>query len=147
MAVAVSGNLCTCLFRYLVLAFLAFSVIFSTASFLFPNISSEDLRKNAAGLIQRGAGAAGVSTGALSWIDNQSPTFEIDSIHYSNQKMTIQPVHQGEGNNEHVVDEDFYLSKVYSTAMQPSKVMPYYFKAEGVFDKEEVTITTLITEN
>lgn len=95
MAVAVSGNLCTCLFRYLVLAFLAFSVIFSTASFLFPNISSEDLRKNAAGLIQRGAGAAGVSTGALSWIDNQSPTFEIDSIHYSNQKMTIQPVHQG----------------------------------------------------
>ncbi|KAG0373235.1 hypothetical protein BGX24_011964 [Mortierella sp. AD032] len=151
MAVAVSGNLCTCLFRYLVLAFLAFSVIFSTASFLFPNLSSEDLRKNAAGLIQRGAGAAGVSPGALSWIDNQSPTFEIDSIHYSNQKMTIQPVlNQGEIQQEgtnHAVDEDFYLSKVYSTAMQPSKVMPYYFKAEGVFDKEEVTITTLITEN
>lgn len=54
---------------------------------------------------------------------------------------------QQEGANQHVVDEDFYLSKVYSTAMQPSKVMPYYFKAEGVFDKEEVTITTLITEN
>lgn len=31
--------------------------------------------------------------------------------------------------------------------MQPSKVIPYYFKADGVFDKEEVTITTLITEN
>ncbi|ORZ10662.1 glycosyl-transferase for dystroglycan-domain-containing protein [Lobosporangium transversale] len=31
--------------------------------------------------------------------------------------------------------------------MQPSKVIPYYFRAEGVFDKEEVTITTLITEN
>jgi hypothetical protein len=99
MAVAVSGNLCTCLFRYLVLAFLAFSVIFSTASFLFPNLSSEDLRKNAAGLIQRGAGAAGVSTGALSWIDNQSPTFEIDSIHYSNQKLAIQPV-RNQGNHQ-----------------------------------------------
>ncbi|KAG0059602.1 hypothetical protein BGZ92_006907, partial [Podila epicladia] len=49
--------------------------------------------------------------------------------------------------NTHAVDEDFYLSKVFSTAMQPSKVIPYYFKAQGTFDKEAVTITTLITEN
>lgn len=54
---------------------------------------------------------------------------------------------QEKGVEPHSVDEDFYLSKVYSTAMQPSKVIPYYFKAEGVFDKEEITITTLITEN
>ncbi|KAF9957228.1 hypothetical protein BGZ70_009594 [Mortierella alpina] len=153
MAVAVSGNLCTCLLRYFVLAFLASSVLFTTASFLFPNLSSEDLRKNAAGLIQRGAGAAGVSAGSLSWIDSQSPTFEVASIKYSQQKMAIRPVSHGaikqqqDSSNLAVVDEDFYLSKVYSTAMQPSKVIPYYFRAEGTFDKEEVTITTLITEN
>ncbi|KAG0368005.1 glycosyl-transferase for dystroglycan-domain-containing protein [Gamsiella multidivaricata] len=151
MAVAVSGNLCTCLFRYLVLGFLAFAFFYTTGSLLFPDLSSEDLRKNAAGLIQRGAGAAGVSAGSLSWIDAQYPTFETESIHYSKQKMAIQPVNrqglQQNTSNQHLVDEDFYLSKVYSTAMQPSKVIPYYFRAEGVFDKEEVTITTLITEN
>ncbi|KAG0251087.1 hypothetical protein BG011_007863 [Mortierella polycephala] len=152
MAVAVSGNLFTCILRYFLLGFLAFSVLFTTASFLFPNISSENLRKNAAGLIQRGAGAAGVSPGSLSWIDSQTPTFEIESIHYSKQKMVIQPAlkdiqQQDTTNQKQVVDEDFYLSKVFSTAMQPSKVIPYYYRAEGVFDKEEVTITTLITEN
>ncbi|KAF9396478.1 hypothetical protein BGX21_009502 [Mortierella sp. AD011] len=146
MAVAVSGNLCTCLLRYVVLAFLAFSVLYTSGSLVFPNLSSEDLRKNAAGLIQRGAGAAGVNTGSLSWIDNQSPTFEIESIKYSKQKIAVQPV-TNKGANKDSVDEDFFLSKVYSTAMQPSKVIPYYFRAEGVFDKEEVTITTLITEN
>ncbi|KAF9156920.1 hypothetical protein BGX20_004146, partial [Mortierella sp. AD010] len=92
MAVAVSGNLCTCLLRYVVLAFLAFSVLYTSGSLVFPNLSSEDLRKNAAGLIQRGAGAAGVNTGSLSWIDNQSPTFEIESIKYSKQKIAVQPV-------------------------------------------------------
>ncbi|KAG0344791.1 hypothetical protein BG004_004175 [Podila humilis] len=133
---ASSGTLCTCLLRYLILGFLAFSVLYSTVFFL----SSEDLRKNAAGLIQRGS-----STFSGNSIDSQSPTFEVNSIQYSSQKMVIQ--RPGLVNNRQQVDEDFYLSKVYSTAMQPSKVIPYYFKAEGPFDKEEVTITTLITEN
>ena len=106
MAVAVSGNLCTCLLRYFVLAFLASSVLFTTASFLFPNLSSEDLRKNAAGLIQRGAGAAGVSAGSLSWIDSQSPTFEVASIKYSQQKMAIRPVSRG--------GKDFVICRVHS---------------------------------
>ncbi|KAF9437552.1 hypothetical protein BGZ76_000260 [Entomortierella beljakovae] len=150
MAVAVSGNLCNCLFRYLVVAFLAFSVLYTTGSLVFPDLSSEKLRKNAAGLIQRGAGA--VSAGSLSWIDTQFPTFEVESIKYSSQKMGIESVkQQGQtkevSDKQHTVDEDFYLSKVYSTAMQPSKVIPYYFRAEGPFDKEDVTITTLITEN
>ncbi|KAI9303308.1 glycosyl-transferase for dystroglycan-domain-containing protein [Cunninghamella echinulata] len=31
--------------------------------------------------------------------------------------------------------------------MGPSKVIPYYFKAEETFDQEEVTISTLVTHN
>lgn len=60
----------------------------------------------------------------------------------------LKPRHAiGKEPNAHTIYEDFYLSKAFGNAMQPSKVIPYYFKAEGVFDKEEVTITTLITEN
>ncbi|KAF9578729.1 hypothetical protein BGW38_005335 [Lunasporangiospora selenospora] len=141
MAVAVSGNLCSCLFRYFILGFLVFSVIYANVVFF----ASEDLRKNAADMIQRGAGAAGVGG---SWIDSRTPTFEVSSIKYSKQKMNLQsPNNKAAIQHTDMVDEDFYLSKVYSTAMQPSKVMPYYFRAEGNFDREEVTITTLITEN
>ncbi|KAI9232909.1 hypothetical protein MVEG_07583 [Podila verticillata NRRL 6337] len=135
MVAANGGSMWAYLLRYVVLGFLAFSVMYSTVFFL----SSEDLRKNAAGLIQRG------SSSFSGGIDSQSPTFEVKSIHYSPQKMIIQKPLLDE--NTHAVDEDFYLSKVFSTTMQPSKVIPYYFKAKGTFDKEAVTITTLITEN
>lgn len=43
--------------------------------------------------------------------------------------------------------EDLVLSKVFSETMGPSKVIPYYFKATEKFDKEEVTIATLVTYN
>lgn len=37
------------------------------------------------------------------------------------------------------------LHKVFANTMQPSKILPYYFKAVREFDPEAVTITTLIT--
>jgi len=37
------------------------------------------------------------------------------------------------------------IHKVFANVMQPSKVLPYYFKAVRDFDPESVTITTLIT--
>jgi glycosyltransferase-like protein LARGE len=37
------------------------------------------------------------------------------------------------------------VHKVFSNTIQPSKVLPYYFKASREFDPESVTITTLIT--
>src|SRR3954468_4259167 len=43
------------------------------------------------------------------------------------------------------MEEDAILNKIFSNTMQPSKVLPYYFKASRNFDPEAVTITTLIT--
>ncbi|KAH8926065.1 glycosyltransferase family 49 protein [Atractiella rhizophila] len=45
------------------------------------------------------------------------------------------------------MSEDFFLSKIFGDSLGPSKVIPYYYKAKGDFDKEEITITTLITSN
>jgi hypothetical protein len=39
------------------------------------------------------------------------------------------------------------LSKVFSDAMGPSKVIPYYFKAQAPFDAEDITIATLVTQD
>lgn len=46
-----------------------------------------------------------------------------------------------------LLSEDLVLGKVFADAMGPSKVIPYYFKAEETFDHEEVTIATLVTHN
>ncbi|KAI9272855.1 glycosyl-transferase for dystroglycan-domain-containing protein [Phascolomyces articulosus] len=51
------------------------------------------------------------------------------------------------GNTDENTSEDLMLSKVFSDAMGPSKVIPYYFKAEESADSEEVTIATLVTHN
>lgn len=43
--------------------------------------------------------------------------------------------------------EDFMLTKVFSDAMGPCKVIPYYFRAKQNSDPEDVTIATLVTHN
>jgi glycosyltransferase-like protein LARGE len=43
--------------------------------------------------------------------------------------------------------EDDVLSKAFSESFGPSKVIPYYFKAQYEFDDEEITIATLVTHN
>ncbi|CAO3593351.1 unnamed protein product [Absidia cylindrospora] len=58
-----------------------------------------------------------------------------------------------DGSKYETMPEDFMLSKVFSDAMGPSKVIPYYFKAtqndndDDSFDPEQVTISTLVTHN
>lgn len=39
------------------------------------------------------------------------------------------------------------LTKVFSDAMGPCKVIPYYFRADQEADPEDVTIATLVTHN
>lgn len=43
--------------------------------------------------------------------------------------------------------EDFFLSKAFGEALQPSKVVPYYYKATKQPKSQDITITTLITSN
>ncbi|KAG0030301.1 hypothetical protein BGZ81_002838 [Podila clonocystis] len=68
-------------------------------------------------------------------------TFDVENIHYSSQIMKWKTP----GHAEHEIEEDAVLHKVFSNTMQPSKILPYYFKAVRDFDPEAVTITTLIT--
>ncbi|KAF9115085.1 hypothetical protein BGX27_009008 [Mortierella sp. AM989] len=51
------------------------------------------------------------------------------------------------GHPEHEIEEDAVLHKIFANTMQPSKVLPYYFRAIRDFDPESVTITTLITSD
>ncbi|KAF9418110.1 hypothetical protein BGZ94_009781, partial [Podila epigama] len=144
MTVVFSGNLFSYLARYLFLGFLVVSVIYSTLV-LF---GSENLQKNAAGLIQKGANSLNtVRTGGYGRVAYS--VFDVENFNYSAQQMVIQSPHRAPLTepNRHEVPEDYFLSKAFGNAMQPSRVIPYYFKAEGKFDKEDITITTLITEN
>jgi hypothetical protein len=46
-----------------------------------------------------------------------------------------------------VMPEDFMLTKVFSDAMGPCKVIPYYFRASEEAEAEDVTLATLVTHN
>ena len=43
------------------------------------------------------------------------------------------------------MSEEFFLSKIFGESMQPSHVIPYYFRAVTPPKEEDITITTLIT--
>lgn len=49
------------------------------------------------------------------------------------------------------ISEDHFLSLSFSSSLQPSKVIPYYYRASDPdridFNKEDITITTLVTSN
>jgi hypothetical protein len=54
----------------------------------------------------------------------------------------------GLGGSEPVfMDEEVLLSKSFSGSMRPSKILPYFYRASGQFDHEDITIATLITSN
>lgn len=46
-----------------------------------------------------------------------------------------------------LTDGDLFLSKTLSSSMQPSRTIPYFYRANGTFDFDDITITTLITSN
>jgi len=43
--------------------------------------------------------------------------------------------------------EDYFLSKAFGESLQPSKVIPYYYRATNEIPKEDITITTLVTSD
>ncbi|GAA6001715.1 hypothetical protein JCM10207_002280 [Rhodosporidiobolus poonsookiae] len=53
--------------------------------------------------------------------------------------------------NRKVLSEDHFLSLSFGSSLQPSKVIPYYYRASDPdrvdFNKEDITITTLVTSN
>lgn len=47
----------------------------------------------------------------------------------------------------HSIEENIILSKAFPHLMKPSQIIPYYYRASGVFDKDDITVTSLITSN
>ena len=45
------------------------------------------------------------------------------------------------------VDRTLFLSKAFMNSMHPSSIKPYFYRAKGQFQSDDVTITTLITSN
>jgi hypothetical protein len=46
-----------------------------------------------------------------------------------------------------ITSEETFLSRAFPRLMQPMKIIPFYYKSTGNFDKDDITITTLITSD
>lgn len=45
------------------------------------------------------------------------------------------------------INSDLFLSKAFSNSLHPSKIIPFFYRAFGTFESDDITITTLITSN
>ena len=43
--------------------------------------------------------------------------------------------------------QDTLISKAFSQSLHPTRIIPYFYRASGVFEQDDVTITTLVTSN
>ncbi|KAL0955971.1 hypothetical protein HGRIS_002153 [Hohenbuehelia grisea] len=68
-----------------------------------------------------------------------------DSVFWESSSLALK---HGLGQPEPVaVPEALFLSKAFSNSMHPSRIVPFYYRASGTVDSEDITITTLITSN
>lgn len=45
------------------------------------------------------------------------------------------------------ISQETFLSKAFSNSLHPTRILPYFYRASGAFDRDDVTITTLVTSN
>ncbi|KAI9475893.1 MAG: glycosyl-transferase for dystroglycan-domain-containing protein [Benjaminiella poitrasii] len=77
----------------------------------------------------------------------RSESFTVSQLQKKYQSAQVVTWTNAEGGQNQTLSEDLILSKIFSDAMGPSKVIPYYFRATEKFDQEEITIATLVTHN
>lgn len=66
------------------------------------------------------------------------------AISWSPSDDTIQEIGP---RNATFMTEKFFLSKAFAQSMQPSQIVPFYYRESSEFEKDDVTITTLVTSN
>ncbi|KAF9515922.1 hypothetical protein BS47DRAFT_1341516 [Hydnum rufescens UP504] len=59
----------------------------------------------------------------------------------------LDPFRPSGSSNAGSTSDPTFLSKAFGNSMQPTRIIPFYYRASGVFDKEDITITTPVTGN
>lgn len=66
---------------------------------------------------------------------------------FSTQDNLIYWEHSHASHDQLPIREETFLSKAFSQSMHPTRIIPFYYKATGIVDENDVTITTLVTSN
>ncbi|RDB19779.1 LARGE xylosyl- and glucuronyltransferase 2 [Hypsizygus marmoreus] len=78
-------------------------------------------------------------------IDSQFPEFSGGKVSWNSSDLALE---YGLGSIKPVlVDDSLVLSKSFANSMRPSRIIPYFYRASGNFDEDDITITTLVTSN
>lgn len=68
-----------------------------------------------------------------------------DDIYWRSSEFARQ---NGLGHDKPIrMSQSLFLSKAFANSMRPSKIVPFFYRATGIFDKDDITITTLVTSN
>ncbi|KAJ6593539.1 glycosyltransferase family 49 protein [Mycena capillaripes] len=140
------------LFRFLLALYLLAAVLYTTNYFLL-----SPLRSGLSFLVTRRVPRLAWSTASFnsllsrraSYSQESDPgvlleQFE-DAVYWRSSDFVLE---NGLGHQKPItMSEELFLSKAFATSMRPSKIVPFFYRATGVFDKEDITITTLVTSN
>lgn len=67
----------------------------------------------------------------------------IASVKWNKGSLTWRTSNDREGSP--TMSEDLFLSKAFGTALQPSKIIPYYYRARTAAEARDITISTIVT--
>lgn len=119
--------------KTLLIGYAILSVIY-TASFFYINYSSgyrdSPIFPRARNAVESAAAAQGQVLGFGNKNDNEQ------TVVWSSSQGATQPM-----------PESFIMSKVFSDSMGPSDMTPFFFRATETFEKEDITMATLVTRN
>jgi hypothetical protein len=108
------------------------------ASFQLETVPNEEVSSNTEGNIT----AVEVKHKPVLWTDYG----RIRGVEWDRDVITWHPVTEQDKEGKDM-SEDFFLSKAFGESLQPSKVIPYYYRASTDFGQKDITITTLVTSN
>jgi glycosyltransferase-like protein LARGE len=111
---------------------------------LYPFLNNKTTRSSE--LDNAGPGTAQTSLAVSSLSSFQAQGQVSGDVIYSTF-LDLEPTSSNKSQHAIAMMEDLFLSKAFAQSMQPNKIVPFFYKATGDFDKEDITITTLITRN
>ncbi len=76
------------------------------------------------------------------------PKFDNWTAYLQSENLKLlEPSWDTSRDDAYAMSESLFMSKAFSSSYTPSTTIPYYYRASGPFDEEDITITTLITSD
>lgn len=147
------------LLQFCIVLYVSVAIVYTTSYFvvsplntcLYNLLNPKDLDANAGStsdqhwfsLFRTPSPGSEVQPASTSWL----PELSKEVMYWNTSDFALQHGLGSLDSPRNVMSEELFLSKAFSHSMRPSKTIPFFYRASGNFDREDITITTLVTSD